>query len=196
MDSPSCGLQTGLLRGTWDLSSKERESQSISHSVVSDCLWPHGHQAPLPMGFSRQEYWSESPFPSPGDLPDPGIEPRPPALQADSLLSEPPGKPLSSPKQVSESHSVVSDSLRPRGLYSPWNSLGQNTGMGCLSLLQGIFPTQWLNPSLPRCRQILYHLSYQGSPISIIFTVNCSYSCIYRGTKRMLELDTEVSKIL
>ena len=45
------------------------------------------------MGFSRQEYWSELPFPSPGDLPDPGIEPGSPALQADSLPSEPPGKP-------------------------------------------------------------------------------------------------------
>ena len=45
------------------------------------------------MGFSRQEYWSGLPFPSPGDLPDPGIEPRSPALQADALTSEPPGKP-------------------------------------------------------------------------------------------------------
>ena len=47
------------------------------------------------MGFSRQEYWSGLPFPSPGDLPDPGIEPRSPALQADALPSEPPGKPKS-----------------------------------------------------------------------------------------------------
>ena len=45
------------------------------------------------MRFPRQEYWSSLPFPSPGDLPDPGIEPRSPALQADSLLTEPPGKP-------------------------------------------------------------------------------------------------------
>ena len=45
------------------------------------------------MGFSRQEYWSGLPFPSPGDLPDPGIKPRPPTLQADALTSEPPGKP-------------------------------------------------------------------------------------------------------
>ena len=49
-------------------------------------------QAPLSMGFSRKEYWSGLPFHSPGDLPDPGIEPGSPALQADSLLSEPPGK--------------------------------------------------------------------------------------------------------
>ena len=50
-------------------------------------------QAPLSMGFSRQEYWSSLPFPSPGDLLDPGIEPRSPSLQVDSLPSEPPGKP-------------------------------------------------------------------------------------------------------
>ena len=56
--------------------------------------WTVGHQAPLSMGFSRQEYWSGSPFPSPGDLPNPEIEPRSPKLQADSLLSELPGKPM------------------------------------------------------------------------------------------------------
>ena len=50
------------------------------------------HQAPLSMGFSRQEYWSGLLFPSPGDLPDPGIEPGSPTLQADALTSEPPGK--------------------------------------------------------------------------------------------------------
>ena len=57
-----------------------------------------------------------------------------------------------------ESHSVVSDSLRLHGLYSPWNSPGQNTGVGSLSLLQGIFPTQGLNRGLPHCRWILYQL--------------------------------------
>ena len=58
-------------------------------------LWDPGtvaHQAPLSMGFSRQEYWSGWLFPSPGDLPDPGIKPRSPVLQADALTSEPPGK--------------------------------------------------------------------------------------------------------
>ena len=64
----------------------------------------------------------------------------------------------------SESHSVVSDSLRPHGLYSPWNSPGQNTGVGILSLLQGIFPTQGSNSGLPHCRQIIYQLSHQGKP--------------------------------
>ena len=56
--------------------------------------WTVACKAPLSMGFSRQEYWSGWPFPPPGNLPNPGIEPRSPALQADSLLSESPGKPL------------------------------------------------------------------------------------------------------
>ena len=64
----------------------------------------------------------------------------------------------------SESHSVVSDSLWPHGLYSPWNSPGQNTGVGSLSFFQQISPTQGSNPGLPHCRQILYQLSHQGSP--------------------------------
>ena len=64
----------------------------------------------------------------------------------------------------SESHSVMSDSLRPHGLDSPWNSPGQNTGVVSLSLLQGIFPTQGSNSGLPHCKQILYQLSHQGSP--------------------------------
>ena len=63
----------------------------------------------------------------------------------------------------SESHSVMSNSLWPHGLYSPWNSPGQNTGVGSLSLLQGIFPTQGWNPGLPHCRWILYQLSHRGS---------------------------------
>ena len=63
----------------------------------------------------------------------------------------------------SESHSVVSNSLQPHGLYSPCNSPGQNTGMGSCSLLQGIIPTQRSNPGLQHCRWILYQLSHKGS---------------------------------
>ena len=85
------------------------------------------------MAFCRQDYWSGLPSLSPRDLPHPGIKPRSPALQVDSLLSEAPGK-------------------------------LKNTGEGNLSLLQGIFPTQESNWSLLNCRQILYQLSYQGSP--------------------------------
>ena len=62
-----------------------------------------------------------------------------------------------------ESHSVVSDSLWPRGLYSPWNSPGQNPRAGSLSLLQGIFSSQGSNPGLPVYRQILSQLSHQGN---------------------------------
>ena len=67
----------------------------------------------------------------------------------------------------SGSSSVVSDSLRPRGLYSPWNSPGQNTGVGSHSLLQGIFPTQGSNPGLTRGRRLLYQLSHKGAHIYI-----------------------------
>ena len=63
----------------------------------------------------------------------------------------------------SESHSAVSNSLQPHGLYNPWNSPGQNTGVGSHSHVQGIFPSQGSNPGLPHCRQILYHLSHQGT---------------------------------
>ena len=59
--------------------------------------WTVTYQAPLSMRFSRQEYWSGLPFPSPGDLPDPGIEPGSPALESDALTSEPPGKPKKKP---------------------------------------------------------------------------------------------------
>ena len=62
-------------------------------------------------------------------------------------------------------HSVMSNSSRPHGLYSPWNSPGQNTGVGSLSLLQGIFPTQGSNLGLPHCRRILYQLSHKRSPL-------------------------------
>ena len=84
--------------------------------------------------FSRPEYWNGWPFPYPGDLPSPAIEPRSPALQANSLPAEPQGKP-------------------------------KNTGVGSLSLLQGIFLTQELNPGPLHCRWILYQLSSQGSPM-------------------------------
>ena len=70
---------------------------------------------------------------------------------------------IPTPKK-SESHSVMSNSLRPHGLYSPWNSLGQNTGVGSLSLLQRVFPTQGLNPGIPPWKWILYQLNHKGSP--------------------------------
>ena len=64
-----------------------------SHVRFFATLWTVDNQAPLSMELFRQEYWTGLPFPSPGHLPDPGIKPRSPALQADYLPSEPPGKP-------------------------------------------------------------------------------------------------------
>ena len=77
--------------------------------------------------------------------------------------------------RVSKSRSVKSNSLGPHGLYSPWNSPGQNTGVGSLSLLQGIFPTQGSSPGLLYCRRILYQLSHKGSP-RILEWVACPFS--------------------
>ena len=93
-----------------------------AYSVAQSCPlfatpWTVAHQAPLSIGFSRQEYWSGLPCPPPRGIPNPGIEPRSPTLQAESLLSEPPGKP-------------------------------ENTTVGSLSLLHGIFLTQESNPLL------------------------------------------------
>ena len=70
------------------------EVKSLSGVRLFATPWMAAYQAPRSMGFSRQEYWSGLPFPSPGDLPNPGIEPRSPALQTDALPSEPPGKTL------------------------------------------------------------------------------------------------------
>ena len=67
---------------------------SLSHVQLFATTWTVAYQVPPSMGFPRQEHWSGLPFPSPGDLPNPGIKPWCPALQADALLSEPPRKPL------------------------------------------------------------------------------------------------------
>ena len=116
----------------------------LSCSVVSNSLRPHGLKPArllCPWAFCRQDYWSGLPCPTPGDLSNPVIETRFPALQENSLLSESPGKP-------------------------------KNTGVGSLSLLQGIFPTQRSNWGLLHCRQILYQLSYTReapSPLMIMY---------------------------
>ena len=68
--------------------------KSLSHVQLFATPWTVAYQVPLSMGFSRQEYWSGLPFPSPGDLSNPGIGPGSPALQTDALPSEPPEKPL------------------------------------------------------------------------------------------------------
>ena len=120
--------------------------------------WTVACQAPLPVDFSRQEYWSGV-LPTPENLSDPRIELS--SLASPAMAG---GFFTTSTTWESGSCSVVSNSLRPYGLYSPWNSPGQNTGVGSLSLLQGILPTQALNPGFPHCRQILYQLSHKGHP--------------------------------
>ena len=84
----------------------------------------------------------------------------------------------------------MSNSLQSRGLYSPWHSLGQNTGVGSLSLLQGIFPTQGSNPDLPNWRQILYQLNHKGSPrilewVAYLFSSGSSWSRNQTGVSRL-----------
>ena len=128
----------------------------FSHVRLFVTPWTTARQAPLSMGFSRQEYWSGLPCPPPGDLPDPGIESA--SLMFTSLAGmfftssaiwEAPVSLWKWKVSESESHSVVSDSLQPHGLYNPCNSSGQNTWVGSLPLLQGIFATQGSNPGLP-----------------------------------------------
>ena len=152
------------------------EVKQLSRIQLFATPWTVAYQVPPSMEFSGQEYWSGLPFPSPGDLPDPGIETGSPELQADTLPSES-QKELTNQRlcaclnfTVQFSRSVVSDSLRPHGLqptrfHHPWDFPGKNTGVGCHFLLQEVFPTHRLNPGLPHgwhYRQTLYHLSHQG----------------------------------
>ena len=93
--------------------------ESVSRIRLFVIPWIVACQTSLSLGFSRQEYWSELPFPSPGDIPDPGIKPGPPALQADGLLSEPLGKPNCATllSVISHSCSCFCGILCPRHCY-------------------------------------------------------------------------------
>ena len=136
-----------------------------SHSVMSDSLWVHGllfHQASLSMGFPRQEHWSELSFSTPGDLPNPGIEPMSlvsPALAGRFFTTAPPGK-----MSVTQSCPTVCDPWTVA--HQPPLSLGfsrQEYWSGRHSLPQGIFPTQGSNPVPLHFRPILYSLSHHRS---------------------------------
>ena len=98
-------------------------------------------------------------------------------------------------KSESESHSVVSNSLGPHGLYSPWNSLGQNTEVGSLFLLQEIFPNQGLYPGLSHCRQILYQLNHKGS-LRILEWVAYPFSGVSHTIKKWIQRFPELEPII
>ena len=129
------------------------ESESEGHSAVSDSWRPPWTIQSIE--FSRPEYWSVWPFPSPGDLPNPGIEPRSPTLQADSLPAEPPGRP-------------------------------ESTGMGSLSLLQGIFPTQELNQGLLHgvARITAHHI--RAFSLTLASTLSCHWK--WRGSVELCQV--------
>ena len=133
--------------------------KSLSRLRLFETLWPVAHQAPSSMGFSRQEYWSGLPYHSPGDLPDPGIKPGSPTLEADSFQSEPPGKRKG---KVTQSCPTLCDPMgfRVHGILQ------------ARILVWGAFPFS-RGPSQPRCQtqvyhttilRILYQLSHKGSP--------------------------------
>ena len=108
--------------------------QLLSHVCLFATPWTIACQAPLSMGFSRQEYWSGLPFPSLSQDKESEVAQLCPTLRPNGL--------------------------QPTRLLRPWNFPGKSTGLGCHFLLQGIFPTQGLNPGLLHCRQTLYHLSH------------------------------------
>ena len=120
---------------------------------MSDSLHPMdytAHQGPPSMGLSRQGYWSGLPLPSPGDLLNPGMEPESPALV---------GRFFTVKVKVTQSCLTLCDPIDCT-VYG----ILQNTEVDCHALLQGIFPTQELNPGFLHCRRVLYQLSHQGSP--------------------------------
>ena len=94
---------------------------------------------------------------------------------------------------ISESCSVVSDSLRPHRLYSPWSSPGQNTGVGSCCLLQQTFPTQELNRGLLHGRRILYQLSYQGSPSILAWRIPWTRGAWWATVDRIAKSGTWLS---
>ena len=105
-----CIYQLKNANDLWQTPEAKRHGQifpcvSLSVMSYSAIAWTVAHQIPLSMGFPRQDYWKGQPFPFPGDLPNPGTEPRSPELQADSLSSEPPGKPRFSLRALQKTQS-------------------------------------------------------------------------------------------
>ena len=165
MEKGECGSLWGWLGAIFRThlvtgGSSPTSSKSESRSVVSDSVapWTAAGQTPLSMGFSRQECWSGQPFPSPGDLPNPGTEPTYPAFQVDSLSSEPPGKDPSYRAEVYKGNCWLVEVREWSWSQGKWNEIIRSaSGVGCWALLQGIFPTQGSKPRLLPLRWILFH---------------------------------------
>ena len=119
----------------------------MSESIA--ILWTVTCQAPLFMEFPRQEYWNGLPFPSPENLPNPGLELTSLSLAEGFFTIELPGKP-----QTNMFDFLWPHGLQPSRLLCPWDSSGKNTREGCHALFQGIFLAQGSNPHLLHCRQI------------------------------------------
>ena len=147
-------VTTGLVKVSFHSNPKESENESeVTQSCPTLCdpVDYSLHQAPLSMGFSRPEYWSGFPFLSPGHLPNPGIEPGSPTLEADALTSEPPGKPQrrAMPKNVQTTIQLHSFHMQARlcsksfklGFSSMWNKnlkAGFRRGCGTTGLIANI----------------------------------------------------------
>ena len=132
----------------------ESEVKLFSRVRLFATPWSAAHQAPLPMKFSRQEYWIGVPLPSP---------------KVGKVICYFLGLQNHCRQLLCVSQAVMSESLwyhglQPTRLLCPWHFPGKNTGVGFHFLLQRIFPTQGSNPCLLHCRQILSCLSHQGSP--------------------------------
>ena len=147
-----------------DLFIHEEWVKSLSHVRLFATLWTVAHQALQSMGFSRQEYWSGLPFPSPGDLPDPGIKPRSPALQADALTSEPQGKPFHSFMKVPYNYCIS---------ISPFISVDicfmyLGTSMSVAYMFPNVIYFYWIDPFL--IIQYLFIFFFTGFVLKSILT--------------------------
>ena len=137
----------------------------VSRSVVSDSLRCHGLQLArllCPWGFSRQEYWSGLPCPPPGDLPNPGIEPRSPALQVDSLLSEP-------------DREVISHNLLRENIVNMWAQ--RQLGAGCMNECADLYKR---NCSLNSMKSQLTCVCHRNCLYPILHAVSniCALCCM------------------
>ena len=177
-------------------------TQSLSHVQLFVTPWTVVCQAPLSTEFSRQKYWSGLPFPPPGDLLDPGIKPASPvsyALVSGSLPLGHLGSPIHSYIYSAKwkGKSLSAQFSWPHGPFSSWNSPGQNTGVGSLSLLQGIFPTRdqtqvsriaggfftsWVKGKLLLCQKSIYTIPFTCITFFFLLIFKTRQTCEYNDS--------------